>query len=405
MALAVFVAMIVIACGGGSNAGPAASASSGAGPATSLQVPLAPNAAAVSVDSGLTGVPNMPFVSITVCAPGTNNCQIIDHVMVDTGSWGLRVFALQLPPSIVLLQQQDGAGNPLAECMQFFDGYTWGPVRIADVQIAGEKAASLPIQVIDPTYAEIPDDCVSTGASRSTPTALAANGVLGIGVFKHDCGANCVQQAMPATYYTCTGSACTSIAVAEALQVANPVPYFATDNNGSLLSLPAVAAVGAVSLTGQLVFGIGTENNNGPGHAQVISVNVSNGTFTTTQNGTTYPASIIDSGSTALFFKTSALPVCATPDSAYYCPSSTQQLSATMTGVNGVTNTIAFSVDNAASLGQTYIGDAVLPLLAGPAFVTSKIFDWGLPFFYGRNVYTAIEQQATPDGIGPYFAF
>ena len=32
-------------------------------------------------------------------------------------------------------------------------------------------------------------------------------------------------------------------------------------------------------------------------------------------------------------------------------------------------------------------------------------FDWGLPFFFGRRVFTAIEAQATPAGNGPYFAF
>jgi hypothetical protein len=47
----------------------------------------------------------------------------------------------------------------------------------------------------------------------------------------------------------------------------------------------------------------------------------------------------------------------------------------------------------------------VMPLLAGPAFVTSTIFDWGLPFFYGRNVYAAVEQQSTPGGSGPYIAY
>jgi Protein of unknown function (DUF3443) len=404
--LALLVALVLTACGGGerSDAGPAVNASSATNPATAPQVPLSANAAAVSVDSGVSGVPNLPSVSITVCAPGTSDCLTIDHVLVDTGSSGLRVFASQLPPSMVL-PQQDGAGNPLAECMQFFDGYTWGPVKLADVQIAGEKAASLPVQVVDPTYATIPDDCAHTGATRNTPDALAANGVLGIGVFKHDCGAVCVQQAVPATYYTCTGSSCVSTAIAEALQVANPVPYFTTDNNGSMLSLPAIGSAGAASLTGQLVFGIGTENNNGLGNAQVIGVSASDGTFTTVENGTTYPASIIDSGSTALFFETSTLPVCTAPDDAYYCPASTRQLSATMTGVNGVRSTVPFSVGNATTLRQTYIGDPVLPLLAGPAFVTSKIFDWGLPFFYGRNVYTAIEQQPTPGGTGPYFAY
>ena len=365
---------------------------------------LAANVVRVTVDSGVSNVPNMPFVSITICAPGTNACQTIDHVLVDTGSWGVRVFASQLPASMNLPQQTDASGNLIAECMQFFDGYTWGSVKLADLQIAGEKAASLPIQVIDPNYAALPADCASFGAPRNTPSALQANGILGIGVFKHDCGANCVQQALPGTYYGCKDTACTAIALAEALQVANPVPYFATDNNGSMLSLPAVSG-GAKSVTGQLVFGIGTQTNNALGGAQVIGVSASNGTFTTVHNGTTYSHSILDSGSTGLFFQTSAIPACPDPNSAYYCPASTQQLSALIEGVNGVTSAVSFSVGNAASIAQSYSGDAALPLLAGPAFVTSMIFDWGLPFFYGRNVYAAIEQHATPGGSGPYVAY
>jgi hypothetical protein len=213
-----------------------------------------------------------------------------------------------------------------------------------------------------------------------------------------------VQQALPGTYYGCKGTACTSIPLAEAFQVANPVPYFATDNNGSMLSLPTVSG-GAQSVSGHLVFGIGTQTNNALGGAQVIGVSPSNGTFTTAQNGTTYSHSIIDSGSTGLFFQTSAMPACASPNSAYYCPASTQHLSALIEGVNGVTSAVSFSVGNAASIAQNYGGDAALPLLAGPAFVTSTIFDWGLPFFYGRNVYAAVEQQATPRGTGPYVAY
>jgi hypothetical protein len=30
---------------------------------------------------------------------------------------------------------------------------------------------------------------------------------------------------------------------------------------------------------------------------------------------------------------------------------------------------------------------------------------WGLPFFYGRAVYTAIDGRSTPGGNGPYYAF
>jgi hypothetical protein len=32
-------------------------------------------------------------------------------------------------------------------------------------------------------------------------------------------------------------------------------------------------------------------------------------------------------------------------------------------------------------------------------------FDWGLPFFYGRSVFTAIEGQAAGSAVGPYYAY
>ena len=183
LAIAAILALLLAACGGGGGGGSSASSSAtnAAAPtqsvtntSSSTQV-LAVNAVAVTVDSGVSGVPNMPFVSVTVCTPGTTQCQTINHVLVDTGSWGLRVFASQLPASMALPQQQDASGNLLAECMQFFDGYTWGSVRIADVQIGGEKAASLPIQVIDPGYSAVPSNCSSVGATSTFRKERAGN--------------------------------------------------------------------------------------------------------------------------------------------------------------------------------------------------------------------------------------
>jgi hypothetical protein len=66
---------------------------------------------------------------------------------------------------------------------------------------------------------------------------------------------------------------------------------------------------------------------------------------------------------------------------------------------------VNFRVGNALTLSQSYDGDAIMPLLAGPAYVQSDVFDWGLPFFYARNAYAAIEQQSTPGGAGPYVAY
>jgi hypothetical protein len=54
-------------------------------------------------------------------------------------------------------------------------------------------------------------------------------------------------------------------------------------------------------------------------------------------------------------------------------------------------NTLTSNVNNAAVNG-----------LAGPS---PGQFDLGLPFFFGRNVFTAIEGKSTPAGAGPYSAF
>jgi hypothetical protein len=47
-------------------------------------------------------------------------------------------------------------------------------------------------------------------------------------------------------------------------------------------------------------------------------------------------------------------------------------------------------------------GTAVFPMLGGS---NAGTFDWGLPFFFGRNVYTAINGKSTPAGQGPFWAF
>src|SRR5579862_7358758 len=86
------------------------------------------------------------FTSVTICVPGsTSSCQTIDGVLVDTGSTGFRVLSSVLTLS---LPQQTALGGPVAECNQFLDGFTWGPVQTADIVLSGERASTVPIQVI-----------------------------------------------------------------------------------------------------------------------------------------------------------------------------------------------------------------------------------------------------------------
>jgi Protein of unknown function (DUF3443) len=85
-----------------------------------------------------------------------------------------------------------------------------------------------------------------------------------------------------------------------AQQVQNPVTLFAADNNGVIVELPAVS-VPETSVSGSLVFGIGTQSNNGLNGAIVYSVDA-NGNFITTYKGQSHNTSFIDSGSNAIFF-------------------------------------------------------------------------------------------------------
>ena len=364
------------------------------------------NTAPLVVNAGPTGnYANGLFTTVTVCASGSSNCQAISGVLVDTMSYGLRITSSAIPSlNSALAQEKDASGNSISECAQFSDGITWGPVKTADVKIAGEKAGAIPIQVIgDPAFSTVPAGCTSAGTPEDTVQTLGANGILGIGPFVQDCPA-----CAPGTsnnqnfYYACTGSSCSVTTVSLPQQVQNPVAAFSTDNNGVLVELPAVASSTAV-LNGSLIFGIGTQGNNSLGSAHVFTLDANTGNISTSFKGKSY-SSFLDTGSNAYFFldsTTTGMPTCPSPETGFYCPSSPVSLSVTNMGTNNAGSTISFSIDNANTLFSNS-ADTVFPTLGGP---NSAMFDWGLPFFYGRNVFVAIEGKTSAGGTGPYWAY
>jgi hypothetical protein len=370
------------------------------------------NVQAITVNTGPTAAPplnspyiNGAFTSVTVCAAGsTTTCQTISGILVDTGSSGLRILSSAL--TISLPQQTASNGNPIVECFPFVDGITWGPVETADMTIAGEQAKALPIQVIGSSnFPTIPNACTSFGAPEDDLSTLGANGILGVGNFAQDCGTACTVSGAsnPGLYYTCPAAGCQVTAQSLSSQVQNPIVLFPKDNNGVIIELPSVTGA-ETSVSGSMIFGIGTQTNNGLGSATVYTIDPSSGNFTTVFNNVTYQdAGFLDSGSNAIYFldsNTTGMPTCADA-TFWYCPAATQNFSATNKGANGTSGSINFSVGNADSLtaSQTV---GVANGLGGPDPGT---FDWGLPFFYGRNVYTAIEGQNTPGGVGPYWAY
>ncbi len=397
------------ACGGGG--------SGSSGGSTPPVVPTINNVQPVVVDSGPSvngqpiGANDELFTTVTICVPGTSTCQSIDHVLVDTGSSGLRLVSGSV--ALTLPFVTDSANNPIGNCVQYADtSYQWGPVVKVDVKMAGEVASAVPIQIAGASnFATVPTSCSAGGIPAQTLLELGANGILGVGLFRQDCGPTCASSSPPAFYFSCPATGCTPTSVALTGQLQNPVWMFPQDNNGLAIILPQVGAAGAVSVAGSMIFGIGTQSNNGLGSAQAQAADINTGNFTTTFNGVPYTTSYIDSGSSGFFILDSTLtglPNCANSSDAagFYCPASQANFMAITSGRNPngsgttVSANIAFSIANGVSLIDS--PNTAFNNLGGPA---PGVFDWGLPFFFGRTVFIGIESQTSSAGSGPYWAY
>jgi hypothetical protein len=425
------VATLLAACGKGSATAPASSTDNntpvnttpvipglnqtGTGSAALTSIPSATgNSVAITVDAGIapgSSSVNVGYVSVTVCTPGTSGslaaCQTIDHVSLDTGSYGLRLLNSTLSSSLTLPAVVAANGQAIGECVPFVIGTTWGSVRLADIYIGGEVARNVPIQDIGDNpggVISIPADCSSKGKIQNTLAELGSNGILGVGPFKNDCDA-CLVQVIPATYYTCTASGCTNSTVTAAQVVRNPVASFAVNNNGVLVNLPAVSAAGSTGLNGSLIFGIGTQSNNALNNA-VIYATDSSGNFTTTYNGTKRK-SYLDSGSNGLFFNDSSIPTCTSINTWAYCPSATIFLSATNNAaVGGTGNPVSQPTPTIVHANNLFLSTNIVAGNIGGPYGVANTFAWGLPFFYGRPVYTAIAGvSVTGIPAGPYWAY
>ena len=473
---------LLVSCGGGGGGGNAATTFSsysnnpGATGASALQqsiasctqqntpavgIPSSGNSTPVVVDFGPCAIPtgststspvqvgtaNVPFTNVTICVPGTNTCQTIDHVMVDTGSSGLRIMSSVLVPALNLPAVNNSNGVPLIECVQFADGYSWGSVRSADVRIVGEHAASLPIQVIGDSASDVtPSTCLGTSGTLvplNDVSAFGANGVLGVGLFAQDCGPYCATTLANTFYYTCpTASTCAPSTAQLTQQTTNPDFAFGGDGNGVVLSMPALAsASGTNNSVGTLVFGINTQSNNQATSSAITLFQSTCATFystlTSISNGYTgagiaYANSFIDSGSNGLYLPGTNLETDAhhwfAPTAANVVQFQATQQGQTATALDangnclvfqtGTVKTVAFSIANADTVLFTLNGgnDAALNGLGGPSSagtINTGGIDWGLPFFYGRSVFVGLEAGTNNPSVnvagsftpGPFWAY
>jgi hypothetical protein len=341
--------------------------------------------------------PNQPCVSVTICSPSSpTSCVVVNNILLDTGSYGLRVFSSFL--TSITLPLETNAGNTIAECVTYGDGSAnWGPIAYANIQLTpGAIVNNLPIQTINSTF---------TGASNcngvnnnATPAAFGFNGILGVGPLINDNG----------IYYQCTNSSCSRYSLATSLQVANPIAMLtnAEYNNGLTVKLPSVPSTGSSGVIGYAIFGIGTNSDN-----TVISgineypISLTNQylpiAMNTAFNGNVLTG-FLDTGSNGLFFNDTDISSCSGTNSSWYCPTSTLSLSASNQGAAGNYITTDFSVANATALFNT--GNSAFVNLSAP-IGNYPLFDYGLPFFFSKVVYTGFNGQVSSIGTGPYWGF
>jgi len=407
----------------------------------------------VPVTVGANGIPNGVFTSVTVCTPAVYPvgqdpniggpppapvCQTINNILVDTASVGLRLVdngEFSQVPYVA-----DRSNHPVLECVQFADfSYVWGPVVLGTVQMAGETAAQvpmesvapntgIPIQVIATPYDQAngfegglvsvpaaPTSCLSSPLTGGLPNDvnslqnLGINGILGVGTFLQDCGADCASSTPPNQYFVCPAGDCSAVSVPQNLQVWNPVAAFAYDNDGLMLSLPEVFPLnGSQALTGSLTFGIDTQSDNTLGggmFALDAYGNFPQVTFTYQQPTLSYPTvlvsymspqngSYIDTGSPAIYFsdaQTLGIPECLSASSeplSFYCPpEALSGFSATVFGTNQSKYTFTWNLLNAQALLKN--GNSVFNTLGGDSGVdaSTDFVDLGLPFFLGRSTF------------------
>jgi hypothetical protein len=406
-------------CGGGNNTNSAPDCPQSTS-ANNPVVSTASNVVPVTVSPGSYIAPgNQPMVSATICVPGTSTCQTINNLLLDTGSYGLRIFRSLITIALPQVTNPDllHPSNILAECVGYLTGSQWGPLAVADVilgQGSGQKASSVNIQEVDASYPSgIPagSDCAS--GADTDPAHAGYNGIIGVGLVANDCNVGCSDPT--ATYYfSCSGSSpCTipSPGVAAAYQTTNPISKMpAGYNNGVSLTLPSVGACGNSGVSGYMTLGVGTAQSNNPAPAGVNIVPADSTflTMLTTFQGVQNHDSFIDSGSNTYGIYPSGsvaddLTDCGGGAEGFFCPTDSPTYSATMQGIaNGSVVTVPFEIVNSLSLVNS--NNNAFSTIG--SFGNSGEFDWGIDFFYGRTVYLVINNKtASGLGTGPLWAF
>nr|MBP9742904.1 DUF3443 family protein [Burkholderiales bacterium] len=153
--------IILVACNGAGS-----SSSTSTDPVTPVVPPTSANiSVSVSPNYGTGSVcsnANVPCVSVTICEPNAPTaCVTVNDVLLDSGSYGLRVYSSLLGSVGTNLPAETNDGESIAECVIYADNAAnWGPVVLAKIVLGSESTTqSIPMQMINANFATLPSAC------------------------------------------------------------------------------------------------------------------------------------------------------------------------------------------------------------------------------------------------------
>ena len=370
--------LLLSGCGGGAAPSPSAPEAVCTGTTPTTNETPADNQMVV-YQSTCQGAVNTPVVTLTICVPNTSTCEDVPNILVDIGSTGLR---LSHTLSIASKLPQESENGPITECYGFVSGYNYGPVVTATVTLANQSV-TVPVQISN-SQLSAPSTC--TNNSISAPFEPYFNGILGLLFPQDDNG-----------LYFEGGSGPTTISTT--LMVQNPVFLLgSSENNGVLLSgFPTVSPTqGASTVSGLLTFGVGSTSG-----LTELETN-SSATITASYNDNSSLTAFFDSGSNGFFIDNPNITQCSSSSSfsGFFCGTETGQ-HATLTGTNGTSVTLDFSIENAETLFAT--GNQDFSSLGGPM---SGYFDAGFPaFLYGFTIGVGWDPNTVNTSDEGYFLY
>lgn len=361
------------------------------------QTPNQPMKIAVSQNnSGVCSNVNSPCVSLTICDTNNNNCSIVNNVLLDTGSYGLRIFNTVLNQNTLNnLSSITSGGNPVGECVSYGDGsQNWGNIVAANVQLSSDALASnVPIQIINSNFLTPPSACNN---ATTSPTDFGYNGVLGVGMYTKDGG----------NYYVCSGNNCnTTINLPSSSQVTNPISMLPSNNNGLTISFNQIGSNGASNVNGTVNFGVNTNSQNTIQASNVYPADLSQGIpfFNSNYNGNSY-LSFLDSGTNTLAISNSGITQCSNPYTGFLCPSNSLNL--TFNNYNSQGASIPSNINIANTISLINSGNSAYNNLGSIlSFSGANLMDFGLPFFYGKNIQIVFNNSTSNLGNGPFWAW